>query len=227
MLLLLNIRWVFLPWCSDLLWLTPRGQALQDVRQGLAVRAQCGNMMQFNAKARAHLMQAALQRWGWQLEPPHQGTYCSVHAVPSVVGHPVPADSLGGFVDTVMSAATDTRRAQTPDVLQPLLQSIACRSAVMFGRPLQVQEMRMLVRNLAAAKLPFDCAHGRPTTSCIADLTEVTSMLRTRQRALRLQSARTAARCRGTSDLRARVGRALHHKLEGEGAGSHGLRKRT
>ncbi|KAG2060170.1 hypothetical protein BDR06DRAFT_548953 [Suillus hirtellus] len=50
-----------------------------------------------------------------------------------------------------------------PQELLDLINSKACRGAVMFNDPLSLEQCERLVRNLAATAFPFQCAHGRPS----------------------------------------------------------------
>ncbi|WAR55920.1 hypothetical protein PtB15_6B664 [Puccinia triticina] len=50
-----------------------------------------------------------------------------------------------------------------PAVLVHLLNSKACRGSIMFGDKLTPSESRKLLTELGRARLPFSCAHGRPT----------------------------------------------------------------
>jgi len=50
-----------------------------------------------------------------------------------------------------------------PSVLLHLLNSKACRGSIMFGDKLSHKESRKLLSELGRTKLPFSCAHGRPT----------------------------------------------------------------
>ncbi|KAK3293575.1 uncharacterized protein B0H64DRAFT_404915 [Chaetomium fimeti] len=50
-----------------------------------------------------------------------------------------------------------------PDGIMDLINSRACRSAIMFNDPLTVEQCSGLVHQLAACAFPFQCAHGRPS----------------------------------------------------------------
>lgn len=50
-----------------------------------------------------------------------------------------------------------------PSVLIHLLNSKACRGSIMFGDKLSNKESQKLLSELGRTKLPFSCAHGRPT----------------------------------------------------------------
>ncbi|KAF1329127.1 DNA mismatch repair protein mlh3, partial [Globisporangium splendens] len=50
-----------------------------------------------------------------------------------------------------------------PPVITRLLHSRACRSAIMFGDYLSISQCRDLIDALCKCKLPFQCAHGRPS----------------------------------------------------------------
>ncbi len=60
-----------------------------------------------------------------------------------------------------------------PPGITRVLKSKACRSALMFGHPLLLSEGQALVSQLLGTQLCFCCAHGRPTTAPLVDLTAV------------------------------------------------------
>lgn len=60
-----------------------------------------------------------------------------------------------------------TRLQTCPRGLIDMLNSRACRSAVMFSDVLSLDECRALVRKLAQCRFPFVCAHGRPSMAVL------------------------------------------------------------
>ncbi|KAH6848168.1 hypothetical protein B0I37DRAFT_376867 [Chaetomium sp. MPI-CAGE-AT-0009] len=56
-----------------------------------------------------------------------------------------------------------TKFHDCPDGIMDLINSRACRSAIMFNDPLTIQQCSELIRQLAACAFPFQCAHGRPS----------------------------------------------------------------
>lgn len=57
-----------------------------------------------------------------------------------------------------------------PQFVINLINSRACRSAIMFGDELSISEMHQLIDNLAKCRLPFQCAHGRPSIVPLVNL---------------------------------------------------------
>lgn len=57
-----------------------------------------------------------------------------------------------------------------PEGLIELVNSRACRSAIMFNDELSLQDCETLVRKLADCMFPFICAHGRPSMVPLVDL---------------------------------------------------------
>ncbi|CAG8891150.1 unnamed protein product [Penicillium egyptiacum] len=57
-----------------------------------------------------------------------------------------------------------------PQGIVDLLNSRACRTAIMFNDPLNIEECQSLVSSLASCAFPFQCAHGRPSMVPILDL---------------------------------------------------------
>lgn len=62
------------------------------------------------------------------------------------------------------------RLATCPPGLIDLINSRACRSAIMFNDVLSLQECEELLKKLATCVFPFMCAHGRPSMVPLIDL---------------------------------------------------------
>lgn len=70
-----------------------------------------------------------------------------------------------------LAESSTTPSSQTPPQgLLDMLNSRACRSAVMFNDVLNLQECETLVRRLAETEFPFQCAHGRVSMVPLVDL---------------------------------------------------------
>ncbi|KAK9318654.1 hypothetical protein V1524DRAFT_444530 [Lipomyces starkeyi] len=57
-----------------------------------------------------------------------------------------------------------------PRLIVDLLNSKACRGAIMFGDSLSEDRSRKLIDDLSNCRFPFQCAHGRPTMVPLVDL---------------------------------------------------------
>ncbi|GBE79898.1 hypothetical protein SCP_0211000 [Sparassis crispa] len=57
-----------------------------------------------------------------------------------------------------------------PHALLELINSKACRGAIMFNDTLTLEQCMRLVHQLAETALPFQCAHGRPSLVPLADI---------------------------------------------------------
>jgi DNA mismatch repair protein MLH3 len=61
-----------------------------------------------------------------------------------------------------------------PSIEPPILdylKSKACRTAIMFGDTLSIEQCTNLIRDLNTTDLPFQCAHGRPSMIPITTIT--------------------------------------------------------
>eukprot|EP00045_Choanoeca_perplexa_P010293 m.103580 g.103580 ORF g.103580 m.103580 type:complete len:157 (+) comp15226_c0_seq4:47-517(+) len=58
-----------------------------------------------------------------------------------------------------------------PPLIQDVLNTRACHGAIKFGDPLSKEDQTNLLEQLSACKLPFQCAHGRPSLYPLVDLT--------------------------------------------------------
>ena len=84
----------------------------------------------------------------------------------AVVVDGIPADVKTGDVETLLREIIllygEFQRLNTPDAHDALLKSYACRSAVKAGDILTEAEMRRLLQDVYATKMPYVCPHGRP-----------------------------------------------------------------
>lgn len=55
-----------------------------------------------------------------------------------------------------------------------MINSRACRSAIMFNDELTLEQCTLLIEKLASCAFPFQCAHGRPSMIPLAELAECT-----------------------------------------------------
>lgn len=140
----------------------------------------------------AHNVQDVLGAWNWQLDATTDAHHLAVLSVPVLFGHVLPAPALASFLGTIGNAGSECQRRRTPDAVQTLLQSVACRSAIMFGQRLAEHEAAAVVGALACTRLPMHCAHGRPTTAHMTDLATLREAL-TRQRKVGCLNAHNAA----------------------------------
>lgn len=63
-------------------------------------------------------------------------------------------------------------QCEIPAPILDILNSKACRSAVMFGSTINKEQSRKLIKDVMKCKYPFQCAHGRPTLVPILLLNE-------------------------------------------------------
>lgn len=66
------------------------------------------------------------------------------------------------------------RVVDCPQGIINLLNSRACRSAIMFNDVLSLDDCRNLVSRLSQCVFPFQCAHGRPSMIPVLDMTLAT-----------------------------------------------------
>ena len=110
-------------------------------------------------------------KWGveWNVEGDTGGSI-KVYKRPSIYGTAVKGGALKGILTEIKSMTAKSLRRFIPKCIDSILNSKACRSAVKFGDALNEKQMKHLLRNLSRCKLPFQCAHGRPTMFPIANL---------------------------------------------------------
>ncbi|MGB6647625.1 MAG: DNA mismatch repair endonuclease MutL, partial [Bacteroidota bacterium] len=84
----------------------------------------------------------------------------------TIVLNGIPADVKASDVENLLSEILtlyrEYQRASPLEVRDNLVKSVACRAAVKAGDKLTDEEMRELLRQLSAARMPYVCPHGRP-----------------------------------------------------------------
>ncbi|KAL7244437.1 hypothetical protein ACSBR1_016648 [Camellia fascicularis] len=123
-----------------------------------------------------------IQNWGWLCNIRSQGsrsfktnlnllhrqpTVVTLNAVPCIVGVNLTDVDLLEFLQQL--ADTDGSSTIPPSVHR-VLNSKACRGAIMFGDTLLPSECSLIVEELKQTSLCFQCAHGRPTTVPLVNL---------------------------------------------------------
>nr|XP_011461560.1 PREDICTED: DNA mismatch repair protein MLH3 isoform X2 [Fragaria vesca subsp. vesca] len=123
-----------------------------------------------------------IEEWGWRcnihaqdsgsfkrnLNILHrQPTVITLIAVPCILGVNLSDVDLMEFLQQLSD--TDGSSTMPPSVLR-ILNSKACRGAIMFGDSLLPSECSLIVDELKQTSLCFQCAHGRPTTAPLVNL---------------------------------------------------------
>ncbi|KAL9241515.1 hypothetical protein vseg_015621 [Gypsophila vaccaria] len=89
-------------------------------------------------------------------------------AVPCILGVKLSDSDLLEYLEQL--ADTDGSSTIPPSVVR-VLNNKACRGAIMFGDKLLPSECALIVEELKRTSLCFQCAHGRPTTVPLVNLT--------------------------------------------------------
>ncbi|NOX79489.1 MAG: DNA mismatch repair endonuclease MutL [Deltaproteobacteria bacterium] len=85
-----------------------------------------------------------------------------IKAVPALVSHLDPAETLVEILESLYSAPRDEPAAVVPPRIDHLLASMACKAAVKAGNRLAPAEMFELLRRMKESELFSHCPHGRP-----------------------------------------------------------------
>ena len=129
--------------------------------------------------ARLTAYHAQVARWGfrWRAVREPGGTPAAlVTQVPTVAGVALDAPALAAFL-RALDASGGSPHTRPPAVAA-ILATRACRSAVRFGDTLSRAVCVRLLAALAACRLPFQCAHGRPSIHPLADVAAVRAYAR-------------------------------------------------
>ncbi|KAG0544770.1 hypothetical protein BDA96_02G305200 [Sorghum bicolor] len=124
-----------------------------------------------------------IQKWGWIISSgsnssesfkknmnvlKRQVRLVTLVAVPCILGVKLTGKDLMEFIWQLDE--TDGSSDIPPAVLR-ILNFKACRGAIMFGDSLLPSECCLIIEELKATSLCFQCAHGRPTTAPILNVT--------------------------------------------------------
>ncbi|PNT65097.1 hypothetical protein BRADI_4g37263v3 [Brachypodium distachyon] len=123
-----------------------------------------------------------IQKWGWIINGSssssqsfkknmnilrRQARLVALTAVPCILGVDLTGKDLMDFIQQLDES--DGSSTIPPAVLR-ILNFKACRGAIMFGDPLLPSECCLIIEELKATSLCFQCAHGRPTTVPIVNV---------------------------------------------------------
>eukprot|EP01033_Poteriospumella_lacustris_P006777 gene6777-4888_t len=108
-----------------------------------------------------------------------------VLSVPLIHGDEVlTADDLIEFCTLVQMQRDMPDSLLAPPAVHRILTSKACRSSLKFGQFMEQQEMNLLLSRWQQTRLPFQCAHGRPSAIPLLDLTAIEETLEAQEAAL-------------------------------------------
>jgi DNA mismatch repair protein MutL len=83
-----------------------------------------------------------------------------IHAVPS----PISSEDIDNVIMNVLSDLSDNKKTHAvKNPQERVIEYMACRSAIKFGKDLSLDEMAALIRQLDKLKRPYTCPHGRPS----------------------------------------------------------------
>lgn len=100
--------------------------------------------------------------------------YVELRTTPKIDTRSANAEDFREFIQMLaQNAGYWSWTVMRPPVITRLLHSRACRSAIMFGDFLSVSQCRELVEDLRECKLPFQCAHGRPSVVPLVEFVRV------------------------------------------------------
>ena len=101
----------------------------------------------------------SFEKLGFEIELFGGNTFI-VHAVPSSIANENIENVLLNVLGDI-SEDKKTRAVKSPQ--ERLIEYMACRSAIKFGKDLSIDEMSSLIRQLDKLKRPYTCPHGRPS----------------------------------------------------------------
>lgn len=99
------------------------------------------------------------EKLGFEIELFGQNTFI-IHSVPSIIAR----ENIEQIILNVISDLSEektTRAVKNPQ--ERVIEYMACRSAIKFGKDLSIDEMMALLRQLDTIKRPYTCPHGRPS----------------------------------------------------------------
>ena len=109
-----------------------------------------------------------LERLGLEVSPFGRGSV-AIHSSPTILNEV----DLAAFLCDLLDALSEKgRKAEPENVLESMIQMMACKAAVKAGDPLTAAESEALIEQRDVVEKSSNCPHGRPTTlrMTIADL---------------------------------------------------------
>lgn len=97
------------------------------------------------------------KQFGYEIDD-FGGSAVSLRTVPVIYGNPDPKDIFAEIISQFNS-----KEDSTINVIDRVIYTMACKSAVKAGDKLNYREMAELVQNLRFCENPYTCPHGRPT----------------------------------------------------------------
>jgi len=154
----------------------------------------------------------ALKLYGFDFTVPAEAASSSsaapilVRAAPVVLGVQLSGEDMLSILHQLSEYDPSGVGLQVkPAVVQYVLCSKACRSAIMFGDRLDPTECAALISKLGQCDHPFSCAHGRPSSVVLAnDLRAITSLL-SEKRTSRSKRAGSDQKLRGNPTKKLRL----------------------
>lgn len=99
------------------------------------------------------------KKLGFEIETFGKNTFI-IHSVPSIIARENIEEVIVNVI-TDLAENSETRAVKNPQ--EKVIEYMACRSAIKFGKDLSIDEMIELVRQLDTLKRPYTCPHGRPS----------------------------------------------------------------
>lgn len=131
-----------------------------------------------------HDQASFLCRWGFHIKVERRTTSSPVLRLirsPKILNVPMTLPDLLEFSERLCVKSDRSLRTKPPAVIR-LLQSKACRGAIMFGDDVSMAMAKSLLSKLSDCELPFQCAHGRPNTHVLSKVRRPPTRLRRRSR---------------------------------------------
>src|SRR5690606_8639878 len=100
-----------------------------------------------------------LAKMGLQVEP-FGGDTVLLLSYPALLAKVAPRDVLANVLECLMAS---DKVPQSPELLDDLLHTVACKAAVKFGDPLAPGEITALLAHRHLTQNHHHCPHGRPT----------------------------------------------------------------
>jgi DNA mismatch repair protein MutL len=83
-----------------------------------------------------------------------------IHAIPS----PISKENIENILLNVINDIAENKKTHAiKNPQEKIIEYMACRSAIKFGKALTLEEMIALINDLNKLKRPYTCPHGRPS----------------------------------------------------------------
>lgn len=114
-----------------------------------------------------------LSQWGIIVVPDERferGSRIKIIKLPIVFGVKMILDDVTEFLEYIYENISLPSASLKPPSFHRIISSLSCKKAIKFGDVISKEKASKILMHLCETKIPFQCAHGRPTVAPLAKI---------------------------------------------------------